>query len=93
MGEACWIILISLSRSGTIGQDEVEATTFTIFQVVFKASELINSPRLEPLFKDLGFTLKFKPGSAVQTVFTFITVITVLSIFTVLAVCLSANSL
>ncbi len=42
-------ILISLSRSGTIGQDEVEAPTFTIFIVVFKANELINFSQLNPI--------------------------------------------
>ena len=36
-----WPILISLSRSGTIGQDEVEVTTCTIFLVVFKANESV----------------------------------------------------
>jgi hypothetical protein len=52
------------SRSGTIGQNEVEAPTCTIFTVVLKANELINRPRFEPLLKDLGFSLKFKQGSA-----------------------------
>ena len=56
--------LISLSRSGTIGQDEVEESTYTILPVVFKANELNNCPQLEPLLKDLGFIGKFKPDSA-----------------------------
>ena len=34
-----WIRMISLSRSGTIGQDEVERTTITISLVVLKANE------------------------------------------------------
>jgi hypothetical protein len=41
-------IPISLSRPGTIGQDEVVCTTKTIFIIVFKAHELTNRPRLEP---------------------------------------------
>ncbi len=44
------VMLIFLSRPGTIGQDEVETITCTILVVVFKAHELINRPRLEPLF-------------------------------------------
>ena len=43
MSEVSWLILISLSRSGTIGQDEVEEFTCTIFPVVFKADEGIKS--------------------------------------------------
>ena len=39
MSIVSWIPPISLSRSGTIGQDEVEARTITIFIVVFKANE------------------------------------------------------
>ncbi len=34
-----WLILISLSRSVTIGQDEVELTSCAILLVVFKANE------------------------------------------------------
>ncbi len=34
-----WIILIYLSRSGTIGQDEVEVLACTILLAVFKADE------------------------------------------------------
>ena len=56
--------LISLSRPVSIGQDKVEPTTFTIFSAVFKANKLINRLRLEPLLKDLGFSLKLKQGSA-----------------------------
>ena len=56
------ILLISLSRSGTIGQDEVEDPTFTVFPVFYKANECINHPRLEPLLKDRGFSLKLKQG-------------------------------
>ena len=52
--------LISLLAPDTIGQDEVEVRTFTICLVVFKANELINCSRLEPLFKDHGFSWKFK---------------------------------
>jgi hypothetical protein len=37
-----WIILISLSRSGTIGQDEVVEDTPTLFSVVFNANESMN---------------------------------------------------
>ena len=58
--------LISLSRSSTIGQDEVEEITFTILLVVFEANELINRPRLEPLLKDRGFIGKFKLDSAIS---------------------------
>jgi hypothetical protein len=57
-------ILISLSRPGTIGQDEVEEHTSTILPAVFKANELIDCSRLEPLVEDCGFGLKFKPDSA-----------------------------
>ena len=64
MGEVSFITLISLSRPGTIGQNEVEEITFTIFTVVLKADELINRPRLEPLLKYFGFSLKLKQGSA-----------------------------
>ncbi len=40
MGVVSFEMRISLSRSGTIGQDEVEMiTTTTIFFVVFKANE------------------------------------------------------
>ena len=60
-----WFILISLFRPGTIGQDEVEETIFAIFLVVFKANELINRPRLEPLVEERGFIKKLKQGSAV----------------------------
>ncbi len=56
--------LISLSRSSTIGQDEVEEITFTILLVVFEANELINRPRLEPLLKDRGLIAKLKQGTA-----------------------------
>ncbi len=38
--------------------------TFTIFARVFKANECMEGPRLEPLLKDLGFSLKYKQGSA-----------------------------
>jgi hypothetical protein len=55
---------ISLSRPGTIGQNEVEITICAIFSVVIKANELYNRPRLEPLVEDCGFGLKFKPDSA-----------------------------
>ncbi len=58
-------ILISLSRSGPIGQDEVELHTCTTIPSVFKANELTNRPRLEPLFEDRGFSLKLKPASSV----------------------------
>ncbi len=54
--------LISLSRSDTIGQDEVQVNTCTKF-VAFKASELINRPRLEPLVENRGFSLKLKQGT------------------------------
>ena len=39
MSIGSWKILISLSRPGTIGQDEVEVNITTILKVVFKASE------------------------------------------------------
>jgi hypothetical protein len=58
------LTFISLCRPGTIGQDEVEESFFTGFLVVFKAHELINRPRLEPLLKDRGFIEKLKQGSA-----------------------------
>ena len=64
MSVLSWPLLISLSRPGTIGQDEVEIPTCTSLLAVFKADELTNRPRLEPLLKDRGFSLKFKPGSA-----------------------------
>ncbi len=57
--------LFSLSRPGTIGQDEVESITCTTFLVVLKANELTNRPCLEPLFKERGFIEKLKQGSAV----------------------------
>ncbi len=38
-----WVIFISLSTSGTIGQDEVEERTFAICSVVLKASEGMKS--------------------------------------------------
>ncbi len=59
-----FVILFSLSRPGTIGQDEVEVMNVTILTFVFKADELINRPRLEPLFKERGFIEKSKQGSA-----------------------------
>ena len=37
-----WKILVSLSRLGTIGQDEVEVPTFTILPVVLKANQGMN---------------------------------------------------
>ncbi len=61
-----FLTLNSLRRSGTIGQDEVEVRACTIFNVVFKANELTNRSRLEPLLKDRGFIGKFKPGSAIS---------------------------
>ncbi len=64
MSKVSWSILISLSRPSTIGQDEVECSSITIFLVVFKANELINCPRLVPLVKDIGFSLKLKQGRA-----------------------------
>ena len=64
MGILSWIPLISLSRSGTIGQDEVEVDTLTIFSAVIKANELTNRPRLEPVLKDRYFSLKLKQGNA-----------------------------
>ena len=47
-----WMILISLNRPGTIGQDEVEIWTSTIFVVVFKASELVklSTPQINHVF-------------------------------------------
>ncbi len=57
-----WILLISLSRSGTIGQDKVEVNTCTIFTVIFRANELINYSRLEPLLKDRCFIWKLQQG-------------------------------
>ena len=42
-GILSWSTGRSLTRSGTIGQDEVETSTFTIFVIVFKASECIKS--------------------------------------------------
>ena len=56
--------LISLSRLGTIGQDEVEPHATTILFAVFEANELTNCLRLEPLVEDRGFIGKFKPDSA-----------------------------
>ncbi len=79
-------IPFSLSRPGTIRQDEVEHITCTILFVVFKANELINRPRLEPLFKERGFIKKLKQSSSVPAVFTVMNVFTVLSILTVLTV-------
>ncbi len=58
------LIMISMSRSGTIGQDEVEVIIITIFTVVFKANELTNRPCLEPLLKERGFIEKLKQGRA-----------------------------
>ena len=43
MSEVSWENGISLSKSGTIGQDEVESSTFTIFMIVFKADECMKS--------------------------------------------------
>ncbi len=56
--------LISLGRSGTIGQDEVKLATCTILPVVFKANDLNNRSSLEPLLKERGFIKKLKEGSA-----------------------------
>jgi hypothetical protein len=38
--------------------------TFTIFKAVFKANELINYPRFEPLLKERDFIEKLKQSSA-----------------------------
>ncbi len=86
MGVVSWKPCIYLCRPGTIGQDEVKAIAFTIFFVVFKADELNNRSRLEPLFKERGFIKKLKQGSAVPTVFTVLNVLSVLSILTVFTV-------
>ncbi len=59
-----FMTIISLSRSGTIGQDEVEGITFTFFISVFEANDWINRPRLEPLVEDCDFIGKLKQGSA-----------------------------
>jgi hypothetical protein len=40
MGVVSWAIFIYLSRSGTIGQDEVEVKTVTFSCIVFEADEL-----------------------------------------------------
>ena len=61
-----WIIFISLSRSGPIGQDEVEEKICTIFIEGFKANESNNLPRLEPLVAERGFIEKLKRGSMVS---------------------------
>ena len=63
MSIVSWTSLISLSRSGTIGQDEVECITITIFFVALKANEFINRPHLEPLLKDRCFSWKLKQGT------------------------------
>ena len=65
MGVLSWILFISLSRSGAIGQDEVDFNICTIFIAVFKANECRKSTRLEPLLKDRGLIEKFKPVNAV----------------------------
>jgi hypothetical protein len=57
---------ISLSRSDTIGQDEVEEIFCTIFSVVFKANECMEDPRLEPLLEERGFIEKLKQSSAIS---------------------------
>ncbi len=46
MGILSWIPIFSLSRSGTIGQDEVKATTYTICLGVFKASKCMKHSTL-----------------------------------------------
>ncbi len=62
------VILMVLSSSGTIGKYEIEVITFTIFYSAFKANELTNRPRLEPLLKDRGFIWKFKPNTVFSVV-------------------------
>ena len=57
-------MLFTLSRPGTIGQDEVEVIAITIFSAVFKANELNNLPRLEPLVEERGFIETLKQDSA-----------------------------
>ncbi len=54
-----WPILVSHGRSGTIGQDEVETTTFTIFFVILKANEGVNLSVYNTII-DLSFSLKNK---------------------------------
>ena len=41
MGMVSWSKLISLSRSATIGQDEVEAGACTMLAVVFKSNKIV----------------------------------------------------
>ena len=54
-----WMTLLSLSRSGTIGQDEVEVTFITIFSAVFKANEGVNLSASN-LLVDLSLSWKLK---------------------------------
>ncbi len=59
IGVVSWITLIYLSRSGTIGQDEVKTITCTIFKVVFKANEGVKDSTLNH-FINLSLTWKEK---------------------------------
>ncbi len=54
-----WVIFISLSRSGTIGQDEVKKISFTNFFTVLKANEGVKDSTLNH-FINLSLTWKEK---------------------------------
>ncbi len=58
-----FVVPISLSRSGTIGQDEVEELTFTISTVVFKTNKGAKDSTFNH-FVDLSLTRKFKHSFA-----------------------------
>ncbi len=60
-----WKLFISLSRPGTIGKDEVEQITCTIFKVVFKAKEGVKDFSFNH-FIDLSLTWKDKLSFAVR---------------------------
>ncbi len=67
MSMRSWKILISLSRPGTIRQDEVEVNILTILKVVFKASECMKGTVILQHLTDHCSTRELKINFKIMT--------------------------